>query len=101
VRDHYGAATEEPWRAVTSPRPRRPLHVGPRRLKRHARSAVLWTQLWALNGPIPYQVRMTLEWPEHEARKTLTLEGCDYRLVASKPAQRKRAPQVPSIYENY
>jgi hypothetical protein len=31
--------------------------------------------------------------------KNLTLEGCDYRPVASKPAQRGRAPQVPSIYK--
>jgi hypothetical protein len=31
--------------------------------------------------------------------KNLTLEGCGYRPVASKPAQRERAPQVPSIYK--
>jgi hypothetical protein len=31
--------------------------------------------------------------------KNLTLEECDYRPVASKPAQRERAPQVPSIYK--
>jgi hypothetical protein len=31
--------------------------------------------------------------------KNLTLEGCDYRPVASKSVQRERAPQVPSIYE--
>jgi hypothetical protein len=41
---------------------------------------------------------MTLERPEPQARKNLTLEECDYRPVASKPAQRERAPQVPSIY---
>jgi hypothetical protein len=29
--------------------------------------------------------------------KNLTLEGCDYRPVASKLAQRGRVPQVPSI----
>jgi hypothetical protein len=50
---------------------------------------------------VPYQVRMTLERPEHETRKILTLEGCDYRPVASKPAQRERAPQVPSIHKIY
>jgi hypothetical protein len=33
--------------------------------------------------------------------KSLTLEGCDYRPVASKPAQRERVPQVPSIYKDY
>jgi hypothetical protein len=33
--------------------------------------------------------------------KNLTLEGCDYRLVASKPAQCERVPQVPSIYKVY
>jgi hypothetical protein len=31
--------------------------------------------------------------------KNLTLEGCDYRLVASKHTQHERAPQVPSIYK--
>jgi hypothetical protein len=31
--------------------------------------------------------------------KNLTLEGCDYRPVASKPVQQERAPQVPSIYK--
>jgi hypothetical protein len=31
--------------------------------------------------------------------ENLTLEECDYRLVASKAAQRERAPQVPSIYK--
>jgi hypothetical protein len=98
VRDHYGAATEEPWRAVTSARPRRPLRAWPRRLKRRTRSAKLWTRLWALNGLVPYQVRTTLEWPELQARN-LTLEGCEYRPVVSQPAQHERAPQVPSIYE--
>jgi hypothetical protein len=31
--------------------------------------------------------------------KNLTLEGCDYRPVASKLVQRERAPHVPSIYK--
>jgi hypothetical protein len=75
TRDHYGAATKEPRRAVTSARPRRPLRARPRRLKRRARSAELWMRLWALNGPVPYQVRTTLEWPEHEARKTRPSKG--------------------------
>jgi hypothetical protein len=44
---------------------------------------------------------MTLERHEPQARKNLTLEECDYRLVASKPARRERAPQVLSIYKNY
>jgi hypothetical protein len=35
------------------------------------------------------------------AQTKLTLEGCDYRPVASKPVQSKQAPQVPSIYEIY
>jgi hypothetical protein len=33
--------------------------------------------------------------------KNLTLKRCDYRPVASKPAQRERAPQVPSTYKVY
>jgi hypothetical protein len=69
ARGHYGAATEEPRRAVTSARPRRPIHARPQRLKRHACGTRLWLRLWALNGPVPCQVRMTLEWPEREARK--------------------------------
>jgi hypothetical protein len=44
---------------------------------------------------------MTLERPDHETRKILTLEGCDYRPVASKPAQREWVPQLPSIYKVY
>jgi hypothetical protein len=70
ARYHYGAATEEPWRAVTSARPRRPLRARPRRLKRRACGAGLWPRLWALNGLVPYQVRMTLERLEPQARKT-------------------------------
>jgi hypothetical protein len=70
--DHYGAAIEEPRRAVTSAGPHRPLRARPRRMKRRGRGTKLWTRLWALNGPVPYQVRATLEWPEHEARKTPT-----------------------------
>jgi hypothetical protein len=31
--------------------------------------------------------------------KNLTLEGCDYRPVASKPVQHERTPHVPSIYK--
>jgi hypothetical protein len=42
---------------------------------------------------------MTLERPEPQARKNLTLEESDYRPVASKPTQRERAPQVTSIYK--
>jgi hypothetical protein len=101
ARDHYGAATEEPRRAVTSARPCRPLRAQPQYLKRRARSARLWTRPWALNGPIPYQVRMALERPEHKGSKKLTLKGCDYRPVVSKPAQCERVPRVPSIYKDY
>jgi hypothetical protein len=36
-----------------------------------------------------------------QGSKNPTLEGCDYRPVVSKPAQRERAPQVPSIQEDY
>jgi hypothetical protein len=93
--------TGEPRQAVTSARPRRPLRARPRRLKRRARGVGLWPRLRALNGSVPYPVRMTLEQPEPQARKNLTLEECDYRSVASKPAQCERAPQVPPIYKNY
>jgi hypothetical protein len=61
--------------AVMSARPRRPLRARPRRLKRRARSARLWMRRWALNGPVPYPVRMTLERPEHKARKPRPSKG--------------------------
>jgi hypothetical protein len=70
ARYHYSAATEEPRRAVTSACPRRPLRARPRRLKRHARGARLWPRLRALNDSVPYPVRMSLERPEPQARKT-------------------------------
>jgi hypothetical protein len=56
---------------------------------------------------------VSIKWPgplpskrdPHTARaqgsKNPTLEGCDHRPVASKPAQRERAPQVHSIQEDY
>jgi hypothetical protein len=69
ARDHYGAATEEPRRAVTSAHPRLPLSARSQRLKRRARDAQLWPRLQALNGPIHYQVRTTLEWPKCDTRK--------------------------------
>jgi hypothetical protein len=99
ARYHYDAVTEQPRQAVTSACPRRPLRARPRCIKRRARGARLWPRLRALNGPVPYPVRMTLERPEPQAQKNLTLEGCDYPPVASKSVQRERAPQVPSIYE--
>jgi hypothetical protein len=70
ARYHYGAATEDPRRAITSACPRRPLRARPWCLKRHAHGARLWPRLHALNGPIPYPVMMTLERPEPQARKT-------------------------------
>jgi hypothetical protein len=70
TRYHYGATTEELRWAVTSARPRHPLRTRPRRLKRRARDVGLWPRLQALNGPVPYQVRMTLERPEPQTRKT-------------------------------
>jgi hypothetical protein len=33
--------------------------------------------------------------------KSLTLEGCGYQPVASKPAWREREPRTPSIYKDY
>jgi hypothetical protein len=50
-------------------------------------------------GPLPSMCdpRMALA----QGSKNPTLEGCDYRPVVLKPAQRERAPQVPSIQEDY
>jgi hypothetical protein len=39
----------------------------------------------ALNGPVPYQVRKTLERREPLAQKNSTLEGCKHRPVTSGP----------------
>jgi hypothetical protein len=75
ARDHYDAATEEPRRAVTSTCPRCPLRARLRHLKRRARSARLRPRLWALNGPVPYQVSVTLAWPEPRARKIRPSKG--------------------------
>jgi hypothetical protein len=86
---------------VTSAYPLRPLRARPRRLKRSACSAKLQLRLREFNGPVPYQVRKTLERPEPQAQTKPTLEGCDYRPVASKPVRSKQAPQVPLIYEVY
>jgi hypothetical protein len=62
---HYGAVTERPRQAVTSACPRRPLRAWSQCLKRRLRP-----RLRALNGSVPYPVRMTLEWPEPHTQKT-------------------------------
>jgi hypothetical protein len=77
ARYHYGAVTERPRQAVTSACPRRPLRVQPQRLKRRAHGARLRPRLRALNGPIPYTVRMTLEAARAPGSKNLTLEECE------------------------
>jgi hypothetical protein len=61
TRHHHGAVTGGPWQAVTSACPLRPLRAQPRRLKRRTCGARLQSRLRALNGPVPYQVRKTLE----------------------------------------
>jgi hypothetical protein len=78
ARYHYGTVTERPRQAVTSGYPRRPLRARPQRLKRRARDARLWPRLRALNGPVPYTVRMTLEAARAPGSKNLTLEECNY-----------------------
>jgi hypothetical protein len=82
---HHGAVTEGPWQAVTSASPLHPLRARPQRLKRRARGVRLQSRLQALNGPVPYYVRKTLEWPEPLAQINTTLEGCKHRPVALKP----------------
>jgi hypothetical protein len=44
-------------------------------MKRRARGARLQPRLRSLNGPVPYQVRKTLERPEPLAQINTTLEG--------------------------
>jgi hypothetical protein len=85
ARHHHSAVTGGPRQAVTSACPLCPLRVRPRCLKRRARGASLQPRLRALNGPVPYQVRETLERPELLAQISATLEGCERRPVASKP----------------
>jgi hypothetical protein len=48
---------------------RRPLRAQLRLLKRRARGARLQPRLWAFNGPVPYQVSVTLARTEPRARK--------------------------------
>jgi hypothetical protein len=67
VRDLYGAATEEPRRAITSAYPRHPLRARLRRLKRRARGARPRPRPWALNGLAPYRVSEAVEQPERSA----------------------------------
>jgi hypothetical protein len=57
------------------PPPRRPLCTRLRRLKKRAHRARLRPRLWAFNGLVPYQVSVTLAWPEPRARKTRPSKG--------------------------
>jgi hypothetical protein len=48
----------------------------------------------------PQRTTVGIKWPGPLPRKD-DPRACDYRPVASKPAQRERVPQVPSIYKDY
>jgi hypothetical protein len=50
-----------------------------------------------INGSVPYQVRVTLERPEPEDRKTRPSKGA-IPTSGLEAHQRERAPQVPSIH---
>jgi hypothetical protein len=72
--------------------------------EKRARSAELWTRLWALNGPVPYQVRTTLEWPEHEALKTRPSKGAitdQWRRSPLSVNGRHRCPRSTKITDQW
>jgi hypothetical protein len=85
---HIRPPTSPTTHAAAAPR-----KAHPHRETVDATVGIKWT------GPLPSKddPRMARE----RGSKTPTLEGCDYRPVASKLAQRDRVPQVPSIYKNY
>jgi hypothetical protein len=99
--DHYArgnrrAAAGRHVRPPTSPTTRvaaAPEKASPQRRTVDATVGIKWP------GPLPSQDDPRMA--RALGSKNLTLEGCDYRPVVSKPTQPKRAPQVPSIYENY
>jgi hypothetical protein len=83
---HVRLPTSPTTRAAAAPEKARPRH---RTVPATAR--IKWP------GPLPSK-----DYPRAAralGSKNLTLEECDYRPVASKPARRERAPQVPSVYK--
>jgi hypothetical protein len=100
-RNHYGAATEEPWRAITSTRPTSPTtrtaaapkKARPRRTTVAVTAGIRWP------GPLPSKDDTRVA--RAQGSKDLTLKGCDYHPVVSKPTQREQEPRVPSIYKDY
>jgi hypothetical protein len=83
---HVHPPTSPTTRAVTTPK-----KVRSRRGTVVATARIKWP------GPLPSKDDPRAA--RAPGSKNLTLEECDYRPVASKPAQRERAPWVPSIYE--
>jgi hypothetical protein len=70
-----------------------PEKARPQRLTTAATVGIKWP------GPLPSMEDPRA--PEPQAQTKPTLEGCDYRPVASKPVQSKQTPQVTSIYKIY
>jgi hypothetical protein len=95
ARDHYSAAIEEPQRAVTFARPRRPLRARLRHLKRRARSARPLPLLWAFNGPVPYLVSVTLERAEPGAQKNRPSKGAITDQWTRDPLDESRCHRCP------
>jgi hypothetical protein len=87
VGSHVRPPTSPTKRAATTPEKARP-----RRRTVAAAVGIKWP------GPLPSKDDPRAA--RAPGSNNLTLEGCGYRPVASKPAERERAPQVPSIYKN-
>jgi hypothetical protein len=69
-------------------------------LERRARRARLWPRLWALNGPVPYQVSVTLERPEPRDRKIQPSKGAitdQWSLSPLSESGRHRCPRFRRI----
>jgi hypothetical protein len=66
---------------------------------RPQRTAVAVTVGIKWPGPLPSKDDPRVA--RSQGSKDLTLEGCDYQPVVSKPAQREQEPRVPLIYKDY
>jgi hypothetical protein len=95
-RGNRGAAAGRHVRPPTSPTTRAavaPEKARPRRATVAAAAGIKWTvPLPSKDDPRVTRVR---------GPKSLTLEGCGYKPVASKPTWQEREPQTPSIYKDY
>jgi hypothetical protein len=85
---HVRAPTSPTTRAAAAPE-----KAHPRRATVATTAGIKWP------GPLPSKDDPRVA--RAQGSKSLTLEGCNYQPVASRPAQRERGPRMPSIYKDY